>query len=583
MDSFIKCKICNTKSLVQFISFGDMPVANAFLTREKLSKIENGKELEFKYEMAVGFCENCKMVQLMNIVPYDKYIVPDETGKRNYPFFSSISTKAMEEHFSGIAKEIEEKFLDSNSKVLEIGSNDGIFLRNFKKNNVIGIEPSHNVAEVAQKQGIETITEFFSEELANKIVMKTGKFRAIFSANVILNIIDLHDLLNGVNLLLEEDGVFVFEDPYVLDILKKTSYDQIYDEHIWYFSLTSLKNLLEMHGMEIFDAERTEVHGGSMKVYVCKKLARNKTKRFEEYLEEERRKGIDNIQTYLEFSKRVEESKKELINLLRNLKMQGKKIVGYAAASKGTIVLNYCGVGRETIDYISDSTPYKQGLYSPGKYIPIVSPEHFHQDKNVDYALLSAWNHAEGIIEKEKEFLQKGGKFIVHYPKARILETEIYKKTESKIKFVNDLVEIKKLNIFANDQGYSFETIRADDKIYRGKFGQVFVSVLYPEVIKGWHLHHKQAEYTACVKGNIKYIAVKENDDGTKSVQTLTIGEKNPIAIRVPTGIWHGYMPLSNQEAMVLHLMDKPYDINDPDTDRKDPFEFGDLWTPKQD
>ena len=572
-----KCRICNRDELAQFISFGEMPVANAFLKKQE---IENPFFREFKYEMTVGFCENCKMVQLINIVPYDKYIVPDEKGKTAYAFYSSTSS-AMEKHFAEVTKEIEEKFLNSNSQVLEIGSNDGIFLKAFAKNKVLGIEPSMNVAEVAQKQGIETITEFFSENLARKIANQNGKFKAIFSANVILNIIDLHDLLNGVNLLLEDDGVFIFEDPYILDILEKTSYDQIYDEHIWYFSLTSLKNLLEMHGLEIFDAERTDVHGGSMKVYVCKNGKRKKTDRLFLHLNEEKIKGADNFQSYLDFAKRTEQSKEELISLLRKLKMQGKKIAGYAAASKGTIVLNYCKIGKEILDYISDSTPYKQGLYSPGKHIPIVSPNYFHDDKNVDYVLLGAWNHAKEIIGKEQDFIKRGGKFIVHYPKARILETENIEKTESKIKFVNDLLDIKKLNIFANDQGYSFETIRNDDKIYQGKFGQVFVSVLYPNVIKGWHLHHKQSEYTSCIKGNIKYVAVKENSDGTKSVQTLTIGERNPVAIRVPTGVWHGYMPLSNREATILHLMDKPYDINEPDTDRKDPYEFGDFWTVK--
>ena len=160
----------------------------------------------------------------------------------------------------------------------------------------------------------------------------------------------MHDLLNGVNRLLEDNGVFVFEDPYIVDILEKTSYDQIYDEHVWYFSLTSLKNLLEMHGLEIFDAEKQEVHGGSMKVYACKRGKRGKSERFFNYLEEEKRKGINKLQPYMEFTKRVEESRTELVKLLTDLKTKGKKIVGYAAASKGTIVLNYCNIGKEFLD-----------------------------------------------------------------------------------------------------------------------------------------------------------------------------------------------------------------------------------------
>jgi methylation protein EvaC len=563
-----KCQICNKESLVPFISFGQMPVANAFLKKEELEKSE------FKYEMAVGFCENCKMVQLVNTVPYEKYIVPDETGKTNYAFFSSTSN-AMEEHFAEIAKEIERKFLNFSSKVLEIGSNDGIFLKAFRNHKVLGIEPSSNVADVAIKQGIETITEFFSENLASRIVAQLGKFKAIFSANVVLNIMDLHDLMKGVNTLLEEDGVFMFEDPYIVDILEKTSYDQIYDEHVWYFSLTALSNLLEMHNLEIFDAERQWVHGGSMRVYVCKKGKRMKTERLAQYLKEEKEKSIDTIKPYQEFAERVKESKKELANLLNELKLKGKKIVGYAAASKGTIVMNYCNIGREVLDYISDSTPYKQGLYNPGKHIPVVSPDYFHQDKNVNYALLSAWNHAEEIIKKEAEFIARGGRFIVHYPKARIIEPEI------KVNKDSSNVQVKNLKVFANEQGYLFEVLRNDDNIFEGKFGQSLISVLYSGIIKGLHKHEKQTDYTTCIKGNIKYVAIKENEDKTIKVETFVIGENNRIMVKTPPGVWHGYTPLGGKEAIVFHIEDMPFDLKNDDTQRKDPFYFGDVWTVK--
>ena len=572
------CKICRAQSLVKFISFGKMPVANAFLKKEDLEKPE------FKYDMEVGFCENCKMVQMINIVPYDKYIVPDKTGKTNYAFFSSTS-KAMEEHFAEVAKEIEERFLNPNSTVLEIGSNDGIFLKAFKKNRVLGIEPSMNTAEIAQKQGIETITEFFSEPLAKRIATFRGRVKAIFSANVILNIIDLHDLVRGVNHLLEDDGVLVFEDPYIVDILEKTSYDQIYDEHIWYFSLTSLKNLLEMHGFEIFDGARQEVHGGSMRVYACRNGRRKKTERLSMLLEEERRKNIDKMVPYIDFAKNVEESKAELSKLLRELKSKGEKIVGYAAASKGTIVLNYCDIGKETLDYISDSTPFKQGLYSPGKHIPIVSPEYFHNDKSTDYVLLGAWNHAKEIMGKEQEFIKRGGKFIVHYPKARVLEVgdkgESHADTTQSLEMIEG-VEVKKLKVLTNDQGYLFETLRNDDAFYNKEFGQALIFEVYPGVIKGYHLHEKHDEYITCVKGNIKYVVVKEYPDGTKKVNKFIIGERNPALIKIPRGLWRGYMPLGNQPAMVLDIMSKPYNPKDPDTLEKDPYAFGDVWTVKK-
>lgn len=573
------CPICNTANLVRFISFGKMPIANGFIKKEEL---DHPYFEEFNYDMDVGFCENCKMVQMMNVVPYEKYIVPDKTGKTEYAFFSSTS-KFMEQHFGEVAKEIEQKFLSADSQVLEIGSNDGIMLKAFKNHKTLGIEPSHNVAEIARQQGIETITEFFSEELAKKITKEKGKFKSIFSANVILNVIDLHGLVKGVKTLLEDDGVFIFEDPYILDILEKNSYDQIYDEHIWYFSLTSLSNLLEMYDMEIFDAEKQWVHGGSMKVYTCKKGAYEKTERLKKYLEQEEEKNIGSLQIYLDFTKRVEQSKQELSNLLKDLKSQGKKIAGYAAASKSTIVLNYCDVGKETIDYISDSTPYKQGMFSPGKKIPVVSPEHFHQDLDVEYVLLGAWNHAEEILKKEKDFINRGGKFIVHYPKARILNPEDFgiEVDLEKVPQKNLGIEIKKLNVFANEQGYLFETLRNDDEIFDGKFGQVLVSEVYPGIIKGLHLHKNQTDYTTCIKGNLKYVIVKENPDGSVKIQSFVVGEKNPVLIKCPPGIWHGYMPLANQSATVLHLMDKVFNLEEPDTERKDPYEFGDVWTPK--
>jgi methylation protein EvaC len=409
-----KCKICDKKNSSEFISFGQMPVANAFLLKEDLNK------KEFTYPMGVSFCPDCKMVQLTEIVPYEKYIVPDDKGIRNYAFFSSSSNDAMKKHFSEMAEEIENRFLDKNSKVLEIGSNDGIMLQAFKKNEVLGVEPSHNVARVAQEKGIETITEFFNTKLAEKISEEKGKYKTIANTNVFLNIIEIHDYLEGVYNLLDKKGVFITEDPYIQNILSQRAYDQIYDEHIWYFSLHSLENLLNMHDMEIFDAEKQWVHGGSMRVYSCKKGEHKPTERFKEYFGIEKINGIDQISPYIKFAEKVEESKNKLSSLLQEIKSYEKKIVGYGASSKGTIVCNYCNIGTEILNYIADSTPYKYGRFSPGKHIPIVSQEIFQKD-NPDYALLFIPNHQEAVMKKEKDFLSRGGKFITHWPEPRII------------------------------------------------------------------------------------------------------------------------------------------------------------------
>ncbi|MCL5018363.1 MAG: class I SAM-dependent methyltransferase [Candidatus Pacearchaeota archaeon] len=407
------CHVCNKDNLQEIISFGDMPVANAFLKKEDLQKPE------FKYEMKVGFCEDCKMVQLVNIVPYDKYIIPDTDGIRNYAFFSSTS-KSMTEHFAGMAKDIEDRFLDSNSQVMEIGSNDGIMLQAFKKNKVLGIEPSHNVAKIAADKGIDTMTEFFSEKLSEKISKERGKFKTIATTNVFLNIIDVHDFLRGTYNLLDKKGVFITEDPYIQNILSQKAYDQIYDEHIWYFSLHSLENLLNMNGMEIFDAEKQDVHGGSMRVYSCKKGDYKLTDRVKKYFEEEKENKIDTEIPYKRFADEVKVSKEKLSELLAHLKNERKRIVGYGASSKGTIVCNYCDIGTETLEYIADAK-HKVGKFSPGKHIPIVSQEEVFRKDNPDYALLFIPNHLKEVVGKEKKFLEQGGRFITHWPEPRII------------------------------------------------------------------------------------------------------------------------------------------------------------------
>jgi methylation protein EvaC len=419
------CKACDKPSLRKFIDFGQMPVANAYVREED---IRNPSFEEYTYNMAVGFCDVCNMVQLTETVPYDKYIIPDQIGNTKYAFFSSQSD-VMKRHFAGLAEEVENKFLAGNvgrsynRRVVEVGSNDGIMLQAFRdRESVLGIEPSSNVARVAQEKGIETIVDFFSQNLAEELADEKGKARAVLTANVFLNIYDIHDFMNGVNELLDDKGVFITEDPYLGSILEQGGYDQIYDEHVWYFSLSSLKNLYGRHGFEIIDAKPQTVHGGSMRVYASRSGTYPQMPRVKEILEQEEEKGLTALNPFLQFAETTKKNRDKLINLLAELKSQNKKIVGYAAASKGTIVHNFCSIGPDTLDYIADSTPAKQGLYTPGMHIPIVAPEVFRQDKDVDYAFLGAWNHAKEIMSKENAFINRGGKFITHMPEPHIIE-----------------------------------------------------------------------------------------------------------------------------------------------------------------
>jgi methylation protein EvaC len=402
----VKCKIC-TEELIDFLDLGQQPIANAFLRSEDLIKEE------YFFNLATGFCNSCKMTQLVNTVA--KEVMFNE----NYAYFASIS-KTMVDHFKIYSEELTRRFIgDEKELVIELGCNDGIMLKHFDKSrvNLLGVEPSSNVAEVAKNNGFEVITKFFDVNLANEIKSQKGKAKIIYAANVVCHIESLHEVAEGVSLLLDDKGVFVFEDPYIVDIMEQNAYDQIYDEHVWFFSVTSLKNFFKRHGLMIFDVQRQSTHGGSMRYYVCKEGAYAIDENVNKALREEEEKGILELETYQQFARNVEKSREMLLSKVKELKSQGKTICGYAASSKGTVVLNYCGIGKEILEFISDNTPTKQGLFSPGKHIPIVSPEELHQNLP-DYALLLAWNYADEIKEKEKD---TGMKFIVHIPYARIL------------------------------------------------------------------------------------------------------------------------------------------------------------------
>lgn len=401
-----KCKICGDE-LETFLSLGKQPLANAFLKKEDLGKPE------YMHELAAGFCKTCKMVQLVHTVPKEKLF------NESYAYFSSVS-KTMEDHFKEFSEELSKQFIERDKElIVEIGCNDGIMLKNFDRSKlrVLGVEPSSNVAEVAKKRGLEVIEEFFGSTLAKRIIEEKGKAKIIYGANVIRHIEALQEVAKGVSLLLEEKGIFVFEEVYLTDILEKNAYDQIYDEHVWFFSVTSLKNFFENYGLEIFDIKRQSTHGGSMRYYVCKKGVYPVNKKVIQTLGEEKAKGLLSLEIYKKFAREVEKSKDMLVKKLNELKAQNKRICGYAASAKGTVVLNYCNIGKDLLEYISDNTPTKQGLYSPGKHIPIVSPDVFHKNPP-DYALLLAWNYAKEIKEKEKD---SGVKFIVYAPYTRII------------------------------------------------------------------------------------------------------------------------------------------------------------------
>ncbi len=406
----MKCCVCSNP-IEKFMSFGSMPIANGFLEKEEFEK-------EYFFDMDVAFCNNCKMFQLVNQPN------PEQMFNENYAFFSGTS-KLMSEHFKKFSNHLLNDYLadEKDPFVVEIGSNDGIMLENFAKKGIrhLGIEPSANVAEVASKKGINTIVEFFNKELAEKIVSQNGKADAFIAANVMCHIPYINSIVEGIKELLNKDGIVMFEDPYLGNVIEQTTYDQIYDEHTFLFSAHSIKYLFGQHGLELIDVEPQKTHGGSMRYVLAHTGSKEISDNVSKQLNYENQLGIHNDSFTENFKINCEKYRSNLMELLNELKSKGKRIVGYAATSKSTTIINYCGITSDHLDCIYDTTPIKQGKYSPGAHIPIKAHDGF-KDDYPDYALLFGYNHEKEIMEKEQEFMDKGGKWVTYVPEVKILE-----------------------------------------------------------------------------------------------------------------------------------------------------------------
>jgi methylation protein EvaC len=401
------CAICGSP-VSAFVSYGKQPIANGFLTAQQIGS-------EYFFELEVGFCSTCTMVQLLQQPEREKMF------NDTYAFFSGTS-RYMSDHFGKFADSIRTQYFGADPFVVEIGSNDGIMLKHFAKHGIrhLGIEPSANVAEAARKNGVRTLCRFFDAETARLVVRENGQADAFIAANVMCHIPYLHSVIEGILALLKPDGVVAFEDPYLGDVIQKTSYDQVYDEHMFLFSASSITELFGRHGLELIDVLPQTTHGGSMRYVLAHKGKRPVSPSVAQLRALEQEQGLAKAETFERFRVACEKSKKDFVTLLRDLKAKGKRVAGYAATSKSTTVLNYCGVGPDLIQYISDSTPLKQGKLTPGMHIPVLSPDHFHADKP-DYAVLFGWNHKTEILEKEKSFTDGGGKWIVFVPEVGVL------------------------------------------------------------------------------------------------------------------------------------------------------------------
>lgn len=394
------CKITNNKTK-KIINFGKMPISNFFLKKKDFKN-------EFFYNLDASFSEKISLFQI------NDYPKPEMMFNENYPFFTS-SSNFMKTHFHNYANWAKKKYLKSNSKIIEIGSNDGTFLQNFIKTEIdhLGFEPSRNVSNIAAKKGINSVPYFFSGKNISKAENFIGKTDVIFGANVVCHIPDLIDFIKTCNILLNNNGKIIFEEPYLGAMYDKVSYDQIYDEHIFIFSISSIKNIFDLFDFELIDAYPQITHGGSMRYIIQRKRLNSNSKKISKLIEYEKIKNINNILGAKNFALNCKKSKEILISKINKIKKSGKKICGYGATSKSTTILNYCKINEELIDCIFDTTPNKIGKYSPGMHIPIVDYKKFNKEF-YDYSFLFAWNHKKEIEKKEKKYLKSGGKWITH-------------------------------------------------------------------------------------------------------------------------------------------------------------------------
>lgn len=398
------CRYCKENLKTLFVDLGLEPLSNDYVEKEFVGKGQ------YQLPLRVAVCDRCNLVQLLD------FEMPEDIFNANYKYFSSYSSSWLNHCRNYVDMIINRLSLKSESVVMEIASNDGYLLQYFKEYgiNPIGIEPSKSVAEVSIKKGIDTRVAFFGEEFAKSLEKKAD---LVIGNNVLAHVLDIQDFMKGLKLILKPDGVITLEFPHLLNLIRYNQFDTIYHEHYSYLSILAVRHICVEQGLKIFDIEKLNTHGGSLRIYAThlENQSIHISKHVEDVLVEEKKFGLDKKLVYEKFAKKVKNIKLDILEKLVALKKNGKQIIGYGAAAKGNTLLNYCGIGKEIIDYVVDANPNKQGCLLPGTLIPVLAPEEISRTKP-DYIIILPWNLKKEIRETLAYAKEWGAKFMTLIP-----------------------------------------------------------------------------------------------------------------------------------------------------------------------
>jgi hypothetical protein len=406
------CRLCGSESLTEVFKLAATPPANAFVQQASLDDVQP------TFPLDIFFCENCAHVQLLDVV--DPSLLFE-----NYVYVSGTSPIFIK-HFKDYAEKICADFpAQQGSLAIDIGSNDGTLLNFFQQNGykVLGVDPAREIARQATKDGVETWPDFFTPDLARKILSERGPASVVTANNMFAHADDLGGILVGIHSLLDIEGIFAFEVSYLLDVYCDTLFDTIYHEHLSYHSIKPLQTFMATHGMRLIDVQRVNTHGGSLRCIACRSEANHIVKQsVEEGIQNEARVNLHSSQTFKSYAGQVDQLRDELGALIQNLKSEGKSIAAYGAPAKATTLMYHFGLGPDVIDFIVDDSPLKQGLFSPGMHIPVL-PSTAIAERKPDYLLILAWNFAAPIIRNNASFFNTGGKFIIPVPQVEIVSS----------------------------------------------------------------------------------------------------------------------------------------------------------------